>query len=146
SLDKDGTAVDPPEETKPTAPREGTDSRSPLPGGTLAAESREDPPRQGGPTQTRDIIWGVMFLALLWSDRPSAFHGPNDGLRERGQVVRLAGGNDIPIDHRLLVDVGRTRVDDIVLDGEERGRPLPLESARGAEEPGAVADGGDDAA
>src|SRR5262245_39804594 len=139
-FDKDGNAIDPPEETKPPEPS--------------AAPEASAGPAQAGGALNRDIVWGVLLLVSVLIGRVSpgdvepikshpgamptalrghvdvregeasmpapsrghgtrqlaevsAFHGPNDGLRERGQVVRLAGRNDVPIDHRLLVDVGR---------------------------------------
>src|SRR6476659_9306750 len=63
---------------------------------------------------------------------------------EGGEILGLAGGDQIPVDHDFGVGVDAAGVNDIVLDGKEAGGVAAFESASGTEDPGAVADGCDE--
>src|SRR5262249_15518064 len=78
--DEETHRVEPPDDCSPPLPS-GTydpktgiflpDSRSPLPGDTLA-DARGGPARQAGPTPNRDVVWGVLLFAVMLNGRGPA--------------------------------------------------------------------------
>src|SRR2546428_1488628 len=67
-------------------------------------------------------------------------HGP----AECRQVFRFARGHQVAVDHDFRVFPAGAGVHDIVLDGEEAGSPADFEDASRTQDPGGMADGGDE--
>ena len=72
----------------------------------------------------------------------SVLKGSDDGLTEGGQITGDARGDEVAIPHYLLVQIGRTSVDDVVLDGADTGDLAALQDASRDQHPPGVTDGG----
>ncbi len=67
----------------------------------------------------------------------------DDGPAEGREIVGLSRCDEVLVDDDLLVDIVGPGILQIVLDGEEAGRPSPFEDPRGDENPTAMTDPGD---